>query len=135
MNRKGVGIILAAALGAASVGLIWPTISSGQAKRRVVLLGAARAAVMIPARAVTSTSTGPKPLPLIYIDDELGGYLRKARELIAKKEYAQAIEILVALLGRTDQPFVPTSDPRLFISLGSRTSDVIGQLPPDGLTL
>ena len=137
MNRKRAGIILAAALAAAAVLLlIEPMTSSGQAKRLVAArLVAVRAPVMIPAGASAATSTGPKPLPLIYIDDELGGYLRKARELVAKKEYAQAIEILVALLGRTDQPFVPTSDPRLYVSLASRTSDVIGQLPPDGLTL
>lgn len=130
MNRKGVGIMPAAALVAAAAAvLISPAISSGQAKAAVRVRRVAVGASAAP------TNTGPKPLPLIYIDDELGGYLRKARELIGKKEYAQAIEILVALLGRSDQPFVPTSDPRLYVSLGSRTSDVIGQLPPDGLKL
>ena len=130
MNRKGVGIISAAAfVAAAAVVLISPAISSGQAK------AAARPVRVVMEASAAPSSTGPKPLPLIYIDDELGGYLRKARELIGKKEYAQAIEILVALLGRSDQPFVPTSDPRLYVSLGSRTSDVIGQLPPDGLKL
>ncbi len=78
----------------------------------------------------------PRPVPLINVDDEMSGYLDRAREMIESKDYAGAIEILQALLNRSEQCFVPADDDtRLFVSLASKSNEVIGQLPPDGLRL
>lgn len=74
-------------------------------------------------------------IPLVNADEELGNYLNKAKEFIDKQDYSQAIDILQALLGRSDQCFVPTEDPRLFVSLASRAVEVIGAMPPEGLAL
>jgi outer membrane protein assembly factor BamB len=74
-------------------------------------------------------------IPLVNADEELGNFLNKAKEFIEKQDYSQAIDILQALLGRSDQCFVPTDDPHRFVSLASRVVEVIGDMPPDGLAL
>ncbi|KKL96315.1 hypothetical protein LCGC14_1845710, partial [marine sediment metagenome] len=51
------------------------------------------------------------------------------------KEYARAIEILQALLNRREQCFVPTSDPRRYVSLAVRATEVIGAMPEAGMKL
>lgn len=76
-----------------------------------------------------------RPIPLINIDEEMGGYLKDAREMIARKDYARAIEVLHALLSRVEQCFVPTSDPRRYVSLALRVTGVIGKMPEEGLKL
>ena len=96
------------------------------------LLGPALAPAPISAIAA---SDGARPMPLIHIDDELGGYLKMAAEFVEKEDYGQAVEILQALLERTDQPFVPTSDVRRFVSLAARATRAIGDLPAEGLSL
>ncbi len=77
----------------------------------------------------------PGPLPLINVDEEMSGYIRRAGEMIASKDYAGAIEILQALLNRTEQCFISTRDPRRFVSLSVGAGGVIGQLPPEGMKL
>jgi len=65
-----------------------------------------------------------RPLPLVNADEDMADYLSKARELIGRKEYARAIEILQALLDRRTPCFVPTADGRRFISLGAMATAV-----------
>ena len=55
--------------------------------------------------------------------------------MVAQKDYAGAIEILQHLLDRRKQCFVPTEDPRRFISLSAKVNKVIGRLPPEGMEL
>ena len=75
------------------------------------------------------------PIPLINIDEEMSGYVRRAQEMIASKDYAGAIEILQALLDRTEQCFVFTDDPRRFVSLSVKAGEIIGKIPPEGIRL
>ncbi len=76
-----------------------------------------------------------KPIPLINIDEEMGGYLKDAQEMIQHQDFPRAIEVLQALLGRVEQCFVPTADPRRYVSLALRVSEVIGSMPPEALKL
>ncbi len=75
------------------------------------------------------------PLPLINIDEEMSGYVKRAQEMIASKDYAGAIEILQALLDRTEQCFVSTDDPGRFVSLSVKVGEIIGKIPPEGMKL
>ncbi len=76
-----------------------------------------------------------KPPPLIDVDEESVGYVRQAEASAARKDYAGAIKILQGLLDRRKRCFVPTEDPRLFVSLTVKVNEVIGQLPPEGMEL
>jgi outer membrane protein assembly factor BamB len=76
-----------------------------------------------------------KPIPLINADEEMGTFVKKASELMAKADYVGAIDILQALLNRPEQCFVPTEDPRRYVPLAAQVNQVIGQMPPEGLQL
>ncbi len=82
-----------------------------------------------------STTGKPSISPLVNVDDEMSGYIVRAREMIASKDYVDAIEILQALLNRSEQCFVFTKDPRRFVSLSVRVRVEIGRLPPEGMKL
>ena len=99
-----------------------------------MLAGALLAQVVI--RSSISLGSGEaKPLlPLINVDDEMAGHVKRATEMIAKGDYAGAIDILQALLNRREQCFVPTDDVRRFVPLWVKVNEVIGQMSPDGLT-
>ncbi len=107
----------------------------------IALVAALSVALITSAQVLTTPgpagpgNNSPKPIPLVSIDEEMGGYLKDAEEMIAKKEYARAIEILQALLNRTEQCFVPTSDPRRYVSLAVQTNRVIGRLPKEASQL
>ena len=128
MRHRIPGVVLACVFACAVVAP-WP---GGRLRAQRLLLGPG---VIIAGDEAPGDEEGSRPLPMINIDDELGGFLKRAAELIADKQYVQAIEILDALLERTDQPFVPTADVRRFVSLSARTSEVIGALPPDALAM
>ncbi len=85
--------------------------------------------------AEASNPVNTVPLPLINIDEEMSGYVRRAQEMIASKDYAGAIEILQALLDRTEQCFVSTDDPHRFVSLSVKAGEIIGKIPPEGIKL
>ena len=73
-----------------------------------------------------------RPVILINVDEESVGYIRNTETLAAGKDYTDAIEVLQGLLDRRKQCFVPTDDPRLFVSLTVKVNKVIGRLPPEG---
>ncbi len=79
--------------------------------------------------------TSPMMGILVNVDEEMGEYIKDAEKMIARKDYADAIEILQILLDRPGQCFAPTEDPRCFITLTARVNEVIGQLPPEGMKL
>ena len=106
----------------------------------VVALGAAGTAGLRPAAAqphvhqhASGAATDAKPPQLVNADDEWAVRLAEARDLAAKGSYDRAIEILQALILLPDSGFVAMPDGRLYVSLWSRISDVIGQMPPAGL--
>ncbi len=82
-----------------------------------------------------ASATKSSILPLVNVDDEMSGYIYRAREMIASKDYANAIDILQALLNRSEQCFVFTNDPRRFVSLSVRVRAEIGRIPPEGMKL
>lgn len=76
-----------------------------------------------------------RPLPLVHADEQLAGFLKRAGELIDEGRYQPAIEILQALIARSDAGFVGTEDPRLFTAMSVRATEMIGRMPPEGLEL
>jgi len=126
MHRK-VQKITAAALAACI--LCAPAPVRGQ-----VILGPIPA-LQDPAGDASRENDPSRPLPLVNADEDMADYLSKARELIGRKEYARAIEILQALLDRRTPCFVPTADGRRFISLGAMATAVTAGMPPAGLRM
>lgn len=70
-------------------------------------------------------------VPLIEVDEQMASYIDQAKEMISKKDYAQAIEILQALLNRPRQCFVPTKDSHRFVSLACEASEILSSLPAE----
>lgn len=133
MAGKGTNRVVLWALLACSAALSVQRPAAGQ--QRAVLGGVLRGNGVVAVGALEEPGAGPRPIPLINIDEEMGGYLNDAQEMIARREYARAIEVLQALLGRVEQCFVPTPDPRRYVSLALRVTEVIGKMPPEGLKL
>ncbi|HET6430000.1 MAG TPA: PQQ-binding-like beta-propeller repeat protein [Phycisphaerae bacterium] len=90
----------------------------------------------LPAREASTEPQDPtRPLPLVNADEDMADYLNKARDLIAQKEYARAIEILQALLDRREPCFVCTPEGRRYVSLGAMATAVTASLGPEGLRM
>jgi len=85
-------------------------------------------------RPTASTGDLSKTLPLLHVDDELGGYLNQAEELIEKEQYDRAIQMLQALIGHGESGFFQEADGR-FVSLRLKAAELIGQMGPKGLKL
>ena len=81
----------------------------------------------------TTPSTGAKPPPLVNADDELAGFLDEAEELIERKAYDRAIDIIQALIDRPDSGFVPGPDGRQYVSLWLKANDLLGRMDANGL--
>ncbi len=113
---------------AAALVLVALTVSA--APGQIMTVRAAPGAAASPAAA-----DGPKPIPLVNADEEMASFVNRAREMVARKDYHAAIEILQALLNRAEQCFVPVGDGRRFISLAANASAEIGKLPPAGMKL
>ncbi len=78
------------------------------------------------------------PLPstvLVDADEELAGYLEKARELAEKEDYDQAIDLLQALVTRRKGGYVTTKHKGQYISLRVRANEIIAGMDPKGLRL
>jgi outer membrane protein assembly factor BamB len=81
---------------------------------------------------------GSTPLPstvLVAADEELSGYLKKARELAEKEDYDQAIDLLQALVTRRKGGYVTTKHKGQYISLRVRANEIIAGMDPKGLRL
>ncbi len=85
----------------------------------------------------TTQPDSNKPLPLVNADDELAGYLVKARDLLQQEKpaYDRAIAILQALILRRDAPFIATEDGRRYVSMWLKANEMIGSMKPGGLKL
>jgi len=116
--RRTEGAWVLLSLGWAVCALAWPAAAPGQMKV-----------------SRSSASGARKPPPLILADDDLGGYVDKAEELIGKADYTRGIEILQALLDRPNPGFIPGADAHEFISLAARVNAVLGKMPAKGLAL
>ena len=107
MRRRGKVTVVVLTLLAWAVGLTGPVAPAQNQPG-----GLAREQPAAPGGKGASEPDAVRPIPVINVDEEMGGYLKDAREMIAAKDYARAIEVLQALLSRVEQCFVPTSDPR-----------------------
>ncbi len=87
-----------------------------------------------PARAQRRASA-PGSTILVNADEELAGYLRKAKEAIEEKNYETAIDILHALITRTKAGFAPTDEKGRFVALRLRAAEMIRTMPDEGLSL
>lgn len=76
--------------------------------------------------------TGPPPL--VRVDDEMVGYLRKSAEQIKEGKYDQAIGILQALIQRPEGGFYAESGSR-FVSMRLKATEMVGAMGPKGLKL
>jgi len=124
VSRRLMTVVCASAA-AAAVG--WGVSAPVQAQQaRLVVLAGER---------VSGGDDSGRPIPLVNADEEMAAYLKRAQEMAQKGDFAGAIEILQALLNRPEQCFVPTEDPRLYVSLGRRATEVIGDLPPQGMRM
>ena len=74
-------------------------------------------------------------MPLVNSDDELAGYLAKAKEMISHQEYTEAIKILQTVLKRPDPGFSNSGDGHRYTSLLSGVNDLLRQLGPEGLAV
>jgi len=74
------------------------------------------------------------PPPLVRVDDEMVGYLRKAAEQIKDGKYDQAIGILQALIQRPEGGFYAESGSR-FVSMRLKATEMVGAMGPKGLKL
>jgi len=137
VKQKAENILRVAVVALLAVGAgVGPALSA--ARIRVVPRGAVQpgpAARAAPAEEVEPDAEEARPLPLVNVDEELCDCLEDAQDLIAAEDYARAIEILQALLDRAGQCFVTTSDPRRYVSLSLRVSELLGQMPAEGLQL
>ncbi|MBN1555827.1 MAG: PQQ-binding-like beta-propeller repeat protein, partial [Phycisphaerae bacterium] len=90
---------------------------------------------MAVAPAVVESSPLPaNAMPLVKSDPEMTDWLDKARSLIQKKEYAEAIKILQALIDKPDAGFVPVQkNARLFLPLRDEALRLLGDIPSAGL--
>jgi tetratricopeptide (TPR) repeat protein len=79
--------------------------------------------------------SAPGSTILVNADEELAGYLRKAKEAIDEKDYETAIDILHALITRTKAGFAPTEEKGRFVALRLRAAEMIRRMPPEGLSL
>ena len=78
----------------------------------------------------------PPALPLVNTDEELDEYLHQAESRIQDKQYAEAIDILQALIASGKRVFHRTGgDGRRFISLRAAATAALGRLPAEGLDL
>ena len=106
--------------------------SNGQ---RMVLVLALAACLAVAARAQEPPAAAPLVPPPIAIDDELNHFFADAQQAAAAGQYGQAIQILQAMLERPEQTFVPGGEPNQYLSLALRARAVLGQLPPEALTM
>ena len=72
-------------------------------------------------------------LALVPADDELASFLRKADDLIAQKDYKNAIAILSAIIQRTDTTFYRVGKTPQFLPIRNAANDVLGRMPAEGL--
>ncbi|RLE40026.1 hypothetical protein DRZ77_03160, partial [Candidatus Woesearchaeota archaeon] len=87
------------------------------------------------ARLVKVDKNGKIEIPLVEVDEQVSKYLEQAREMIQKKDYASAIEILQALLNCPKQCYVATSDGHRFVSIAYKAMEIISTLPADAMAL
>jgi len=81
------------------------------------------------------SSSSSKPPPLVNADDELASFLAQAEELIERKAWNRAIDIIQALIVRPDSGFVPAPDGKQYISLWYQANELVGRMGPEGLKL
>ncbi len=86
-------------------------------------------------RVAGNTTSATKPPPLVNADDELAGFLEQAQDFAKRGSHGRAIEILQAMILRTDGGFVASADGRHFVALWRKANDVIGSMGPEGLKL
>lgn len=125
---SGRRLIVAAALvvGVLSTGGAFPSRRAKGGAPAQVRMAAGRA---VP----TALDSGNKPPPLVNSDDELAGFLAQAEELVERKAYDRAIDIIQALIDRPDSGFVPATDGRQYVSLWLKAMELIGRMGPEGL--
>lgn len=82
-----------------------------------------------------NAASSTKPPPLVNADDELAGFLEQAQDFAKKGSHGRAIEILQAMILRTDGGFIASADGRHFVALWRKANDVIGSMGPEGLKL
>ena len=83
----------------------------------------------------SNASGRAKPMPLVNIDDTLGGYLNTARDCIEANEPLRAIEILQRLINLTETTLIADGDGRRYVSMAYKAADLIGSLGEEGLAL
>lgn len=107
------------------------TRSSGPCRRRWTTVVCCALMLSVP---VTALLAEPNLTPIVRVDIELHDWLDKARQQIEKRDYAQAIQILQALVERDDAGFVQDpDDSRRFTPLQDIAADLIGSMPPEGI--
>jgi len=93
----------------------------------------ARAQVAAARRSPTANATAAPP-PLVHVDEELGGYLARAGDLIGEGKYDEAIQILQALIQRDESGFYAEGSNR-FISMRLKANQLLGRMGAKGLKL
>jgi len=76
-----------------------------------------------------------KVIPLVNADEELAGYLAEAQRLIEQGEHGRAIQILQALILRSDSGFLVLPDGRRFVSMQVMANEALGRMDGDGMRL
>ncbi|MBN1942158.1 MAG: PQQ-binding-like beta-propeller repeat protein [Phycisphaerae bacterium] len=72
--------------------------------------------------------------PLVKCDPDMTDWLARSRAAVKKKDYAEAIKILQALIDKPDAGFVPAGkEQRRFLPLRDEALRVLGEIPPEGL--
>ena len=84
---------------------------------------------------ISSVSTGGKPPALVNADDELASYLAGARKNIKEGNYDRAIEVLQALIEKSDSGFVADAEGRQYVALWHRANEALAAMGPEGLEL
>ena len=83
---------------------------------------------------VGSAPAKPSLPPMVSVDLELHDWLSRARQRIEKRDFAQAIQILQALMERDSAGFIQAADdPRRYVPLQVLAAGMIGSMPPEGL--
>jgi outer membrane protein assembly factor BamB len=91
-------------------------------------------ALEIIGRGGRSSSATPRNAPMVKVDDELVTFLGKAEKLINEKSYAEAVEILQAMMSQQKElGFLPTEEASRFISFRVRVNELIGKMDAEGL--
>jgi len=101
----------------------------------IIAVGPRASAQRLVSRISPSVSTGGKPPVLVNADDELASYLAGARKNIKEGNYDRAIEVLQALIEKSDRGFVADAKGKQYVALWQRANEALAAMGPEGLEL